>query len=356
MDAVHKVLWQVQNGNLLQFVSTNQSGPRMSRKEDRNADDEATGWFVLLRDEDATEEDWRRFGVWRSASAGNDQAWREIERLWGALDHLADQHPADALSSKPDVLSFHDHSTISERSTTHRRLGWRSAAAAAVLLFVIGVGWQITPVGLLADYRAGIGERRIVRLEDGSELELGTGSAVDVNYTQQRREVRLLAGEVFFTVEKDPRRPFVVTAEQGQVAVLGTAFNVRIDDSVFVAVVKHTVEVSAGVDAGVRVTEGEKVHFNANGVSTVTSANLDNIQAWRNDRLVFIDTPLNKVITELQRYRHGHIQLLGGKLGRLRVTAVFDSRRPDDALDTIAHSLGLRVYRATNLLIGLTRN
>ncbi len=38
----------------------------------------------------------------------------------------------------------------------------------------------------------------------------------------------------------------------------------------------------------------------------------------------------------------------------MRITAVFDSRDPEAALETIAHSLGLGVYRATDLLIGLS--
>lgn len=87
------------------------------------------------------------------------------------------------------------------------------------------------------------------------------------------------------------------------------------------------------------------VHFSRAGVSPVERADIETIVAWRNDQIVFRDAPLDRVVAELQRYRHGRIQIVGGGIADKRVTAVFNTKRIDAALDTIAKSLGLRVVR-----------
>lgn len=313
-------------------------------REPRTIDEEAVQWFVLLQDEAVSDEDRRRFELWRSADVRHDRAWREVERLWGGLDRLAAKY-APSVDSRASISATRENSRPSSF--------WKALPIAASIAIAALVGWQMTPPGLMADYRSGVGERRTVQLEDGSEIELGTGSAIDVDFSRAQRTVRLVAGEAFFTVAKDPGRPFVVKAEQGQVKVLGTAFNMKMEHGVTVAVTHNTVEVKAADGPSVRVTEGEMVHYDEDGLSAIRVADLDKVQAWRQDQLVFRDAPLNEVLAELQRYRHGRIQLLSGNAGSRRVTAVFDARHTDAALDTIAQNLGLRVYRATNLLVGI---
>ncbi len=77
-------------------------------------------------------------------------------------------------------------------------------------------------------YRTGIGERRLVTLDDGSRLSLDAASAVEVRYDAERRALRLLAGRARFEVAKDPRRPFAVTAGDRMVVATGTAFSIEL--------------------------------------------------------------------------------------------------------------------------------
>ncbi|MGU3401457.1 FecR family protein [Brucellaceae bacterium D45D] len=312
-------------------------------------DEEAVQWFVLLQDEAASDEDRQRFELWRLANSRHDHAWREVERLWGNLDQLSVKYALVRASS-----ASLDANRQTRRSQSRRPFSvWKALPIAASIAIAAIIAWQMMPAGLRADYRSAVGERQLIRLTDSSEIELGTGSAIDVDFSQTERTVRLVAGEAFFSVAKDSSRPFVVKAEQGQVKVLGTAFNMKIEHGVTVTVTHNTVAVNAASGSGVRVKEGETVHYDEHGLSAIRVADLDKVQAWRQDQLVFRDAPLNDVLAELQRYRHGRIQLLSGEAGNRRVTAVFDARHTDAALDTIAQNLGLRVYRATNLLVGI---
>lgn len=313
----------------------------MDRPPTSTVDDDAVAWFVRLHDEEASEADRAAFAIWLEASPSHRRAWRELEAIWGQLDQVVVPKAAPAIAAPAASRS--------------RRPAWRPLAAAAVILLAVTAALRATPDGLFADHRTGIGERRVVTLPDGSRIELGPASAVDVDFADSRRTVTLVAGEAFFTVARDPTRPFVVSAGQGEIAVLGTAFDVKIGqgEAVSVVVTESKIAVSAAGSGAVGVVAGQEVSYDRNGVSAVRSADLDAAQAWRQDQLVFHDAPLDTVLTELRRYRRGTIQLLGGELGKRRITAVFDARRPDAALETIAHNLDLRLLRATGYFVAL---
>lgn len=323
----------------------------MDRNDAPSVDDQAVQWFVLLRDDEATAGDRTAFAEWLAADPAHGTAWRSIERMWGGLDAAA-----------PKVLPSRGGSLQKKRrksrtkSPRRRASAAKGVAASIVLLIAGGIGWQMMPAGLFADYRTTIGERRMISLQDGSEVELGAATAIDVAFSANERRIKLLAGEAFFSVTKDPARPFIVAAGNGEVKVLGTAFDVKIADEVMVAVTSNTVQVRNATSSPVKVLAGQAVRYDMNRISTVTAADLDAVQAWRQDQIAFRDVPLDAVLAELGRYRRGSIVLLGKSLGKRHVTAVFEAKNGDAALDTIAQSLSLRIYRATDLLTVLIPN
>ena len=75
----------------------------------------------------------------------------------------------------------------------------RWAAAASVLLLA---GWILAASGLIdrwrADYTTVAGEQRRIALADGSIVILNTDSALALDFNDDRRGVRLLAGEAYF--------------------------------------------------------------------------------------------------------------------------------------------------------------
>ena len=317
----------------------------MKKTDPDSINDEAVQWFVLLQDDDVSQAQLDSFKTWLEAAPEHQTAWNEVARLWSGLDHLGEKYtPVHGDTGYPKA-------ELSHRS---RLSSWKVVVLAACFALIAVTGWQLTPAGLMADYNSGVGKRQIVKLQDGSEVELGTASAIDVDFSKDQRIVRLIAGEAFFSVTKDQQRPFIVKAEEGQIRVLGTAFNVKIENGVTVAVTENTVEVSTPSNQASKVTKGEMVHYDKHSLSPVQPVDLETVQAWRQDQLIFKDTPLDEVLAEIQRYRNGRIQLFSASAGKQRVTAVFDARRTDEALDIIAASLGLQIYRATDLFVGIT--
>ncbi len=76
------------------------------------------------------------------------------------------------------------------------------------------------------------GKTHILKLEDGTTVTLYPGSELVFPsfFNNKERDVKL-TGEGYFDVEKDPARPFHVTAGDAKISVLGTSFNVRAYES-----------------------------------------------------------------------------------------------------------------------------
>lgn len=292
---------------------------------------EALEWLVRLRDAQAG--DRSAFETWLGQGDAQVAAWSEAQALWTRFDIV-----------QPEIERFRpQHRTgLSRRNVL---LGCGAALVGAGALHLAGRG------DLFADVTTDVGERRSWTFADGSAVELGSHSALSVDFSSSLRRVRLHRGEGFFDVADDPARPFAVTAADGTTTALGTKFDVKyVDELVTVTASEHGVMVRVGAARAVEVRQGWQVSYGRGEVSGVTRADLASVGAWRQDRIVFQDVPLRRVLAELERYRRGRIILMSESAGSIPVTAVFNTTQPDDALGTIASTLPIRISYATNYL------
>jgi transmembrane sensor len=183
---------------------------------------------------------------------------------------------------------------------------------------------------------------------------LNTASAIAVDYSRERRRIRLLRGEAVFTVARDAARPFVVAAASGEAVARGTVFAVRKDDeAATVTVLESHVGVSypAAGRTAVELSPGEALDYSRRGLGPVRAVDADAATAWRRGKLIFVDRPLGEVIAELNRYHSGRIQIIDGSIGSHPVSGVFDTGNPLQALEVIEQTLGLHSTRLSSLLI-----
>ncbi|MDC7788024.1 FecR domain-containing protein [Rhodoplanes sp. TEM] len=300
----------------------------MDQKATDPAVREALEWLVRLRDDQAGEADREAFRAWVERDPANAAAWAHAQALWTRFD-----------IARPEI----DRLRRSRKLTSRRNL---LLAGFATLAGAGGLGLLGRP-DLLADVTTAVGERRSLTLADGSAVELGTWSALSVDFTATARRVALFRGEAFFDVAADPARPFSVTAGPGTTQALGTRFDVKLLDGVVtVAVDAHAVTVRTGAAPAVEVGRGFQVSYGEEGRGPVVPADLAAVAAWRTDRIVVQDVPLRRVLAELERYRRGRIVLTTSRIGAIPVTAIFDTREPEAALRTIADTLPVRLVHA----------
>ncbi len=335
--------------------------------------EEALRWLVVLRDKAASDADRAAFERWLKADPRHEAAWERAKLVWMRVGKIgpafAARAAAEAAAHAAALAAARVSAAVASPprlvATPSMRLGPPPRAkmpgrrrflyaAAAVTAVAVPAGILLVRPGLFADHGTAVGERRTVSLEDGSTVELAGASSLSVDFAADLRRVVLHAGEAFFTVARDATRPFVVEAAAGRTQALGTAFDVkRQGDDVTVAVAEHGVAVSTA-DGKVVVQQGQQVRYGARRLGAAQDADLGQVEAWRRDRLIFQETPLGEVIADLERYRGGRIVVTDSRLRAIPVTAVFDTRQADAALDTIASALPIRLHRLTGLLVILS--
>jgi transmembrane sensor len=298
--------------------------------------EEASGWYFRLQAEDVTPAEMDAFAAWLGQGHAQDQAWQEVQAMLGGL-----REPARQIRRAEQAA--------------WRKPARRWACAAAVLL-ALGLSVQHTPWldRLRADYATGTGESRTVELADGSQLQLNTDSAIQVRMSDGERQIRLLRGEGFFSVTKDPARPFVVQSGDGWVKVVGTQFSVaRRDAQTRVQVAQGKVQVSAGSGTPVYLEPGRAVEYQGQQLAQVHGFDAASGFAWRQRQLVFRQQPLSEVVDELNRYWPGQTLVLGDALRNRVVSGVFEIDKPEAVIKALEYTLNLRAEHYTPYLLVL---
>lgn len=260
------------------------------------------------------------FQAWLAADERHAATFRQIQQLWEALEQPA----------APPVAP---------------RRPWRSGVVLAICL---SLGLAVQQQHWLADARTGVGEVRLLTLEDGSRLTLDSASAVDIDYSGGQRRVRLLAGRIIAQVEKDGAgRPFVVVSDDGSAQAMGTRYVVdRSGQGTLVSVVESTVAVSPARGRGrVLLGPGQAVRLEDGDLGTPEAAAAVP-DSWEQHRLVFDDVPLAQVLERLDRYFPGVI-LAGDEVKGLRFTGALPTDDVDKALRLLTQTLSLRTEKTT---------
>jgi transmembrane sensor len=223
--------------------------------------------------------------------------------------------------------------------------------------------WLFSPLPILlrADFYTGYGERRDLALNDGSVVHLNSNSALAVHIDSKQRQLTLLKGEAWFEVSPDKSRPFQVHAEHGTVTALGTAFNIRLRNSLAeVSVTQHSVaidvEQAEGQALHTVVKEGQQlVYDQLAGLGNIKAIDAQTVTAWQRGKLVFENQPLGEVMAELNRYHLGYLVISDNSIAQRRVNGVFNADQPLIVLGALESSLQLHSTRINDYLILLHR-
>lgn len=225
----------------------------------------------------------------------------------------------------------------------------KSAGITLAVAIAFGALAWLNPAYKSEGFATAIGERRAVLLSDGSKLLLDSGTHVDIRWRLLSREVDLRAGQALFDVSSAVYRPFVVSAGLAKVEVLGTLFNVRRLDNEAVRVTlargRVDVAVAAAAQAPVTLRPGQQVDSIGGQLMPVSKVDALKAMAWKDDRIVFEQTPLDEAVSLLRHYRKASIELSDPSLAALKVTGVFEAHNVDLLLDLLPSILPVAVLK-----------
>ena len=316
--------------------------------------EQADYWLTLLESPLANAEHRRDFQAWLDSEPAHRVAWQKAQIFWQRLDDFSDDQVAEIEQGLAEHTSTVTNGNV-VKLPARRRFAINLLPIAASLLLAAVLNFAFMG-GYFADYRTAMAQQQLLQLDDGSTVLLNTASSLSVDYSAAARNVSL-NGEAYFTVAADPSRPFTVHTAGGEVRALGTAFDVKqIDDDLSVIVYEHAVRVVSKQGQVVeRLQQGQRVSYYDGQLDAIESVNLRQAKAWQRRQLIFAGQPLAQVVEELNRYRSGRIVILDKDLAAHRVTGVFDTREPEQALITIEKILGLQEWRLTDALVVLKR-
>lgn len=332
------------------------------KRQDSSSDNlsKATEWFVRRHSDVTSARDDQQFCEWLSEDSNNSDRMEEVEQHWLELE---------GLSSWADQEL---HELSRRRSTGKFWSPPRAFALAASLCAValIGVFW-ITYQNPTVRVETAKTEQRQLTLDDGSRVHLNTESIVEVSYSDASRQVVLESGETVFDVAHDSKRPFVVTVEGISVIAVGTRFSVRHDfgEPIRVTVIDGKVAVVKDVTGlrsrvapkpieimkteGVIVGKDEQVTIDPQGkVSAVKHVNAREVTSWLEGKLIFRETPLKEVVTEISRYVPGEI-LVVPEIAETPVSGILYIRSKESMVELLASAVSVIPVRESSETIVL---
>lgn len=276
-----------------------------------------------------------------------------MDAAWEAGERLKARPPAESPASE---FAASGQAPISGKPQTSRRLliGGGVAASLAAGAVAATAAWRFTRD--VETYRARLGERRIVRLSDGSKIHLNTASTVEVAMRQDVRRIHLVKGEALFEVAHDAHRPFLVDAGSARLRAVGTAFNVRIrEDVVELTVTQGVVAVAQREDVvrrieAPRITAGDGAVIRSDAVApTVLSPDLLRQRtAWQNGVIELDGETLPQAVEEFNRYRGRPIIIGDPRLANLRVGGRFEVDEADKFLTAVECSFPVNAITAAD--------
>jgi transmembrane sensor len=354
-------------------------GRKQKRRFNSGADNtlkEAGEWFLDIQTDSLSSDGMDDFSEWVDEKDTNQEKLDLIASTWNAMDVLKDN---------PMVVRTLDKSRAKERDATKdywffriipNLSGFRYAAVTAALLLVMGGIWLFQNNSLPSEiYETNIGVQKTIYLSDGSTVYIDTDSALSASITEEFRYIVLSRGRAFFSVAPDPKRPFIVRADNVTARAVGTEFEVykKKGGSLTIAVSKGLVQVNqvkekyrsnrrqsaknrpfvstvqtaseqellsmkpdSSIFSGKVLEPGQGVVVDGKKPEyVVTSYDLDNDGIWRQGRLKFSNKALSEVVEELNRYLTKNIIIGDDGLNDIKINAYFKIKNREEFVATL---------------------
>ena len=146
-------------------------------------------------------------------------------------------------------------------------------------------------------------------LPDGSVVCLNSGSVLkyDPAFLRKKNREVYLIGEGYFEVQKNPEKPFIVHADDINVKVLGTVFNVRSypeDSEIEVSLIKGKVNVFSASETrdNVILAPDEQLTYDKRS-GKMNHHHVDALQTsqWTTGRLSFVNASVPEIMKAIER-------------------------------------------------------
>lgn len=318
-------------------------------------------WKILAKylANEAAKKDKEKVSRWINKNKKNLKVFEDIKMYWNQIENSEvskintekawDNLKARIATEEKEQL-VNESPVVSFNQTLLRY--------AAIILIFIGIGTgafytyqqinqsvQTVTIDTPPDVR-----NKQVSLPDGSVAYLNYNS--ELNYPKRfKSDNRQLTinGEVFFDVENDPSKPFIIKTHNAQIEALGTSFNVNtnLPDN------KEEVFVQSGRVRVSRINrQNEHIIVEAGYKGIISKETLEkeknndlNYLAWTTGRLIFKGQELESVTKTLMRTYNVQIDIQDPNIKNYQITTNFTNEPIDTVLNVIAKTFNLKINK-----------
>ena len=156
------------------------------------------------------------------------------------------------------------------------------------------------------------GKRFDLVLSDGTNVKLNAGTSIKypVQFIKGKDRKVFIKGEAYFDVTKDKDHPFIVNANNINVEVLGTEFNMSFypeDNDINTVLVEGSVKLyesdkENSVKKPTILRPGYKAAWSKNKEKmSINKVDVNTYTAWKDGNLIFKNTSFNNILKKLER-------------------------------------------------------
>lgn len=307
-------------------------------------------WLVAQRSSESwSESDQQALDRWLAESPEHLIAYWRLEAAWNRAQRLsATRGSASASPERPHGRDWFAFLRIPVAAALVVSIG------LGALAYLRGADWH-APV--MQSFATGVGGHKILKLADGTKIELTTSTSVRLAIGV-KREIWLDRGEAYFQVAHDPAHPFVLNVRGQRIVDIGTKFLVRRDNgqvNVMVADGEIRIESNAAkpqhMPVLVKVNEAAIADTASVAVVKKSRGEMEAALAWRDGSLVFDDTPLRDVAEEFNRYSTTKLTIADERTASITVGGTFPTSGVESFVRVAEHILKLHAKRRGNTVI-----
>jgi hypothetical protein len=204
------------------------------------------------------------------------------------------------------------------------------------------------------------GKKSMIVLSDGTKVWLNAGSQLTYPavFLNKDRKVTLI-GEAFFDVAKNPQRPFIVSASDLSVHVLGTRFDISAypEDKVIQTVLEEG-KVNLKYSGNGIFNRENVVEMNPNqmvvydkslGEASSEMVDVSKYVSWKDGMLEFDKVDLGRALMPVERFYNVKIHLSEPEIGTYKLSGKLDLKdEPEEVLNVIKLTVPIDWQRKSN--------
>lgn len=308
---------------------------------------------------EATPEEGALVHEWTNSSEANKKYFDHFRLIWDESKKLEANSSVDENAAwQRFTQRIADDEQTPAQIPVHRRtiplgMSWMKIAAMLVMLIGCGAIYYFT-AGPGSTITTEAGDHTIVaNLPDGSTVTLNRNSAVTYpkTFRGNTRHVTL-KGEGFFNVTPDKNKPFIIDADNSNIKVVGTSFNVKSNSEKTEVIVETGIVEVAKKQFGIRVLPHEKAIVSRTEDKPVKTANEDELyNYYRTKKFVCNGITLKRLVEILNEAYDTHIAIDNPTIAETKINTTFDEGSLNEILEVIKATYGLKMEQNGSVII-----